>query len=719
MPHKLEELFKPKSIAFVGASVNPLKWGHIMMRIALEEGYEGNVYPINPKGEEILNLPSFPRVEDVPVTVDVAVIITPTTTVPDCIRDCARKGARFAVIHTAGFGEVNDEGAAIEREMVDIARKAGMRIVGPNCMNLFSAASKLNLTGTERFPAGNIAFISQSGNLGVTFAHEAWQKNIGFSHYISVGNQADIGIHEYLEYFGQDSDTKAIVVYMEGLNSNEGKAFIDTARVISPLKPVVVLKGGNTSAGARSASSHTGSLAGTKRVYEAAFRQAGIIQVHNSDELLSIAETLVKCPIPGGNSISVVGGGGGHATLMSDAAEKNGMIVPEFSLATKRKLAKLLPERAAYRNPIDFTGASEEDLHVYGKCCEITLLEEGITGSLIYGFFGGWRQDLLEGTNTYEYAAQQIIELPGKYGKPIVMHTIFANDRLPCIDILRRGGIPVFESVEIAARCMGALCEYGEIQRRFAARLPYAQPKTSTSCIPRDLVEKAMQRPHHSLTENEVMGFLRSRRFPTPPFEVVKTPDEAVQAADKIGYPVVLKVLSPDILHKSDWGGVAINLASGVEVSEAFASIVHKVMERVEETRISGMLIYPYLTGGTEVIIGVTRDSQFGPVLMFGLGGVFVELFADVSFRVAPIDEHDAMDMIGETKAYQMLKGIRGSMKKDIHSLISVLLQISDLVVSCPEIAEIDLNPTLVFNEGATVVDARVIIRNPENGRSR
>lgn len=715
--HELDSLFNPRSVAVIGASESPAKWGYVLCRILIEDGFKGDVYPINPKGGEILGLKFYPKLESVPNSVDLALIMVPKDRVLPSIHDCVKKGVKTAIIHTAGFREIGKEGSELEREILDVARKGGLRIVGPNSMNVFSSSSKLNLTGIEKFPSGSIAFISQSGNLGYTLALESQMKKVGFSKFISVGNQADIGMFEYLEYMGQDPETKAIILYIEGLKPKEGTAFLEAARKITPYKPIVVLKGGSTSAGSRSTASHTGSMAGSNEVNKAAFQQAGIIHVENSDELLSIAEALTKCPIPNGKNFAVLGGGGGHATLMCDAAEKYKLNIPAFRAEIQKSLAGLLPDRASAKNPVDFTGAGESDLSVYSKCTGIALNESDISGALIYGLFGGYRTDLEEGDNTYYHEALRIVEVKNKYQKPIILHSIYANGNYPSIEVLREQGIPVYESIEVAAKCMEALYRYGAFQRqsKLEGEIVNSSSKLPSTVSIESFVKKAKERHTSHLLESEGMDLLQVCEIPTPKRKIALTEDEAVRYAEEVGYPVVLKILSPQVIHKSDVNGVKINLTSEEQVRQAFKDIVNGTAIKVKDAEILGVLVYPHLSNGTEVILGVFRDKQFGPVLMFGLGGIFVELFKDVSFRVLPISELDAQEMIQETKAAQLLNGMRGMTPKDTRNLIDIMLKLSNLVMTNPEIDQIDLNPVLIFENNSVVVDARFILETKMN----
>jgi acetyltransferase len=702
--HPLHVLFHPQSVAVIGASTNPQKVGHRICKQLLAEGFPGRLVPVNLKGEPVAGIASVKNLADCGHPVDLAVITTATETVPTAVADCARHGVKVAIVHTAGFGETGPAGMTMERELVRIARGAGMRLVGPNCMQIYSAASRLNLIGTP-FVAGNVAMISQSGNLIRGVTEEFERVGLGFSHFVSVGNQADLGFHEYLDYLKDDPDSHAILLYVEGFLPDGGRRLIEAARQTVGRKPILLLKGGTSQSGSRSTLSHTGSLAGAHEVIRAAMRQAGVLMVERLDELVPIAEALTRLPLPKGRRIAVIGGGGGHATVCADAVERNGLEVPEFSAAAQEGMRALLPPRASTVNPVDFTGASEREIAVYAKIPEIAL-EDGMSAVLLYGLYAGYRTDLEYPGNTYVETSGLIVDLVRRLGKPAIMQTVYAGRPYPSLKVLRDGGVPVTESVEHAARCLAALCEYSEVKARVKP-MPATQPGSPT--LTQELRALAASRPQHNLTEPESLAILARHGIPVIPHAIARSPAEAVEQAQRIGYPVVLKALSPQLIHKSDRGGVRLNLPDAAAVGQAYREVC--AASGAEEA-----VVASYRPDGTELIAGVFRDKAFGPVLMFGLGGILVEIFRDVTFRVLPIERSDAEAMLEEVQANKLLGPVRNRAPRHRGAIVDLLLGLGQVAWSNPELTEIDLNPVLSFEEGAFVADARMVCASGEPG---
>jgi acyl-CoA synthetase (NDP forming) len=461
---ELNLLFKPKTVAMIGASANENKWGHIMLKNLIENGYSGNIIPINPKGGEILNKKVYRKISDVKETIDVALCGVPTTALRDVVMDCSKGNLKYLIIFTAGTAEVGHEGLKLQKDLVALANKSGIRIVGPNCMGLLNHSANLNLTGENGPPKGNIALLAQSGNIGFALFHEATRKNIGLSSYISVGNQADIPFHEYMSYLKDDSDTKAIIVYMEGLKN--AKEFKRVVNETVKLKPVIVYKAGSSIASKRSALSHTGSMTGDDKVFDGYFKQINVIRLDNCDEMLDIANALVSGTFMTKNRVALVGGGGGHATSLADLTTKYNLDIPELSERTQKKLKEILLKDSVVKNPIDFVGASESSFSVYEKCTRICLEDANIDGVLIYGLYGGYRVDLETEENNYDKSSIKIAEIVNEMKKPVVMHSIYANEGYTAIDKLRENKVPVYDSADMAAKCMGVLYKYGKIRKK-------------------------------------------------------------------------------------------------------------------------------------------------------------------------------------------------------------------------------------------------------------
>ena len=696
--HPLHALFHPATVAVVGASSDPKKIGNRICRQLLAEGYQGTLVPVNQRGQEVAGVASVTNIRKWDGPVDVAVITTATDQVREAITDCAAHGVRFAVVHTAGFAETGPEGKALEDEIVQIARKAGMRLVGPNCMQMFNASASLNLIGTP-FPRGRIAMISQSGNLIRAVTEEFEQSGLGFSKFVSVGNQADLMIQEYLDYLRLDPDTRAIILYIEGLKPGTGRALIEGARRVTQTKPIVIMKGATTDAGARSAVSHTGSLGGHRRVFEAAMAQAGVLIAQRFDEFVPMADALSRLPTPKGRRFAVIGGGGGHVTISADALEKEGLVVPPFSPGAQKKIAALLPPRAAIANPVDFTGGSEREIAIHASIPEIAF-DDGMDGAIVCGLYAGYRLDLEFPGNTYVETSRLIGDLVRRSGKPIVLQSVYARRDHPSLAVLREEGVPTTDSVEQAAHALAALALLGEYRRR-PLPAPPAPPQGLT--IPEATVRRALMRPQRNLTESESLAFLDDAGIAAVPSRLAASADEAVAAADALGYPVVLKASSAEIVHKSDIGGVALDLRDATAVRAAHARIAALGHG-------GGALVAAYRPGGLELLIGAYRDACFGPVIMVGLGGIFVEALDDVVVRVGPVDRREAGEMLGGLKAHRLLGAIRGRPPRDLEALIDMIVAVGGIMEACPLVAELDLNPVLAFEKGAFAADARIIL---------
>lgn len=693
----------------IGASSQESKWGFIMLKILIDCGYRGKVFPINPKGGEILGWKVYPTLVDVEEPIDVALCGVPAKFIKDIVVDCTRKKVRCLVMFTAGFGELGEDGAKLQKEVVEIARQGGTRIVGPNCMGLFSDGSKLNLTGLLAPPGGNLALVAQSGNLGLSMFHDAAKRKIGFSHYISVGNQADLQFHEYLSYLKDDPSTKVVMMYMEGLK--DGRAFLEVANETVKVKPIIIFKAGSSKAGARSALSHTASLTGDDEVCDGLFKQVGAIRLEDCDEMLDIGHALASAPLITDNRIALIGGGGGHATMLSDSVEKYGLKVPVFSNETQGKLKKVLLEWSVVKNPIDFVGASEESFSVYEKCTNICLADDKIDGVIIYGVFGGYRLDLVTPQNSYDNSALEIANLVQKYNKPVVMHSTYARDEFKAFDLLKESGVPAYDSIDLAAKCMSVLYRYGKLQQRAIAKEREEQASLMTGPKRDEMVSAILKNGAGFVSELDAREVLAKYDVPLCPMRLASDVKQAVDAAKEMGFPVVLKIHSQDIIHKTEFGGIKLNLTNEAEVKRAFEEIVENVRRKNKEAKILGCTISPYLKGDRiEMIIGFSRDQAMGPVIMFGLGGIFVEVLKDVSLRVAPLTRTDAFEMIQETKGYEILKGVRGQRPKNVESIVEVLLRVSRLAIENPEVKELDLNPVLVSDQDSQVVDVRMIV---------
>lgn len=706
----LEPLFNPRSVAVVGASSDPTKWGNLIARALIRDGYKGLLYLVNQKGGEVCGIQTYRSLRDIPDRVDLGIIGIPAPSVPRVVREGVECGIKVLVIVTAGFGETGEEGKEVERDLVALAKESGTRLVGPNCLGVYNRAVGLNATILPLTP-GSLGLVTQSGNLGLEISYLAARTGSGFSKFVSLGNQIDVEFHEYLDYLGNDGDTKSILLCIEGLK--DGRKFLEVARAVTRLKPVVAMKIGRTSTGRRSARSHTGSLAGREELYDAAFRQAGIIKAKHSADLLGMGKALADLPRLRGNRIAILTEGGGHATLASDVAEESGLEVPVLSARTREKLAQVLLPHSSTQNPVDFAGAADEDLWTFVKCTEILLEDPDVDGLVVVGQFGGY-SDLFPGADvTEEKVAAAFPGLVRKYQKPVTFQSMYARENPKCLDILQRQGIPVYESVETAMAATAALFRYSKyLDKQFVQEPPQevAHPSDEDMGFCRGLLERVRSEKRLSLLEPEAMNLVKRFGIPVREFALATTGHEAASHARRIGFPVALKIVSPDILHKTEARGVLLDVNDERAVQDGFEELVRNVRSHNADADIRGVMVSPMADKGLEVAVGAIVDETFGPCLMFGLGGIYLEVFHDVSFRVAPLARGEAMEMIREIKAFPLLEGTRGQRPADIEAIAEIVTRISEIVVRFPQICELDLNPVFVYGKGALVVDARVLV---------
>lgn len=709
----LRSILNAESVAIVGASRSETKRGYQAIRTLLEEKYEGRIYPVNPKEKSILGLPCYKRVQDIEENVDMALITTPAKTIPAVLEDCGKKGVSGVVIIAGGFREIGGKGKELENETKKMAEKYNIRMIGPNTSGMINLHQHLNLVGLRDIPKGEIALLSQSGNMALTLMTEAKLKsNKGFSYYVGVGNEADIKFHEYLKFFHEDPKTSAIVLYVEGLR--QGRNFLQQAYQTTLKKPIIVLKGGRSQTGKKTAGSHTGALAGISEVARTAFQRAGIIVVQNSDELFPVAETLSCLPPIKNNSVAILADGGGHATIAADLLSDYGIRMPELSENAQKKLRRILPEAANVRNPIDVAGGTDADPTIFADCAEIILKDPNIGGLLIVGLFGGYGIRFAESLGLKEEdAAHRMGKLVQKKKKPIVVHSLYTTVKPHPLKLLQYYNLTVYDSLDVATKCIGALAEYGEFINSYHPKANFVmnlRHKAKVEGV--KIIQKARKQGRNILLETEAKKLIKMHGAPVLEEVLATTPDEAWNAAKKLGKPVAMKIVSPDILHKSEAKGVLLNRKTEDEVKNGFNFILDAVKSYKQDAEITGIMITPMAEKGEEIIIGTKNDDQFGPIIMFGLGGVMVEVVKDVSFRVLPISERSARRMIRDIKSYPILDKFRGRPALDQQAIKQLLLTCSELVESYPEIWEMDLNPTIVHEKGLTVVDARIILRD-------
>lgn len=714
----LEKVMRPRSVAVIGASKTETKRGFQAIRTLMDEKYEGFIYPINPKEEYILGYRCYKSVSDIDAPVDIALIATPAATVPKILEECGRKGIAGAVILAGGFRESGDTGRELEDDMLHVAHENNIRIIGPNTSGMLNLVDNLNLVGLRDVPKGNIALLSQSGNMALGLITEAKLKSRkGFSYYVGVGNEADIRFHEYLEFFRKDTNTRAILMYVEGMR--EGRRFLQQAYLTTQEKPIILLKSGRSITGKRSAGSHTGALAGMSQVSKGAFERAGIVVIENSDELFPAAETLSSCPPLRNNQIAILADGGGHATIAADILTDYDIQLPQLEAKTQEKLRKILPAAASVINPVDVAGGTDSDPSLFADCVNIILKDPNVSGLLVVGLFGGYGIRFAELLSLKEEdAAHQMGKMMVKYNKAIIIHSLYTYERPHSLELCRYYNIPVYDSLDIACRCVAVLSQYGNYLKSYHAKTNFvfnwgAKAKPEGQVI----IENAMSEGRFALLEHEAKQLFRIHGAKVAPTRLATCEDDAVQIYETFEGPVAMKIVSPDILHKSDAGGVIINVKGKKDVRKAYARLLKNARKYNSGADIRGILVEPMASEGLEIIIGTKIDEQFGPVIMYGLGGIMVEILKDVSFRVLPISRYTAKMMIEDTKSAPILKGVRGHLPYDERALIGLLLLVSDIVESYGGIEEMDLNPVILHSNGATIVDARVIFRRDGAGQ--
>lgn len=711
MANALQSFFKSQSIAIIGASNDPAKRGNQTIRQLLADGYGGAIHPISLKADEIMGLKSYASVMEVEGKIDLALICTPAKTVPGILKQCGEKGIPGAVVLAAGFAEVGPEGAAIAQATLDAAQANNVRLVGPNTNGVFNLHNKTNLVGVQEAEPGQIGICSQSGNIMLGLITEAKRRGgLGFSSYVGVGNQLDIDLAEYLEYFGADEETKVPVFYVEGFKN--GRAFLDVCREVTQKKPVVIYKSGRTEAGQVAASSHTGSLASSFSLSRGLLRQVGATVVEQSDKILSIAEGLSKMPLPKGGRVAILADGGGHATVTVDALVDAGVELAELSPQTVEQLRRILPSAASCVNPVDVAGGSDDDPSVVPLCAEIILDDPDVDILMVIGMYGGlaarFNPALLE---SEVESSHRLAVLAGRHSKPLLLQSVYAALRTEPIEVLKSSGVPVFIWSEPAVRCVSELIAYARARARNAVA-PLVMPEVP---VPEGvaILSTIVGEGRDSFYEYEAKDLLAAYRIDIPSQFLARSEDDLEQVEAHLGVgPMVMKIVSQDIPHKSDAGGVKLKISGEAALRGAFREIVANARTYDPKAEVHGVLIAPMAQPGVEIIIGVVQDPTFGLVMMFGLGGIFVEVLKDVSFRALPMSRADAAEMIEEIQSSTILAGVRGAPPVDRDALIDLMMKVSQLALAHPEIKEIDLNPVILRHDGYDVVDARMILKS-------
>ncbi len=694
----LENLFNPKSVAIIGASQTPGKVGYALLENMKSFGFKGPIYPVNPKAKEILGLKCYPDIKSLPDGVDMAVIIIPSKLVPEAVEECGKKGIDAAIVISAGFKEVGHDGADLEKRLESSAMTSGVRFLGPNCLGLINTACGLNASFAANAPEkGDIAVLSQSGALCTAIIDWSRKHHIGFSKLISVGNKTDIDEELLIESLGEDKDTKVIVGYLEDIKN--GPHFMRTAERVTRSKPIILIKAGTSSAGAAAASSHTGSIAGASMAYECAFNTSGILQAGSLEALFDYAQAFSYQPLPKGDRVAVVTNAGGPGIMATDAIEHAGLSFAKLSDATKEKLKSFLPAAANVKNPVDILGDAAAE--VYREALTTVLSDDGVDAAVVL-LTPQAMIDVMK-------AAEEIAAVAKKFNKPVMASFIGAEIVGPAITYLQLHRIPHYPTPERAVEALLMMVrhmKWRDKPRRVIRRFGVNSTKVDR------VINLNRKRKLYNIGEQDSKAMLSAYGFTVPEGSVARTASDAVTIASSIGYPVVMKIVSPDIVHKSDMGGVKVGLKSASEVRDAFELMMDRISERAPTARIHGVFVQEMVTDGREIIIGMTRDPQFGPMLMFGLGGVYVEVLKDVSFQLAPITTEEAMQMIVGTKTYKLLKGVRGEKSVDLQLVAECIQRISQLAMDFPMIEELDINPLKVSSDmsRAVAVDARVRI---------
>ncbi|WP_435349287.1 acetate--CoA ligase family protein [Haloarchaeobius sp. HRN-SO-5] len=704
----------PDSVAIVGASTDETKRGHQAIKALQEGGYGGEIYPVNPSADSIRGLEVYPTVSAIPDRVDLALVVTPAKIVPQIIEDCGDTDIAGAVVVAVGFGEAGEDGEQLEDDIVSLAREHGVRLIGPNTSGMINVHQGLNLVGADTVPEGNLALLCQSGNMAISlFTEAATREGVGFSHYVGVGNEADLQFHEYLSFFDADPKTDAVVCYVEGMS--DGRAFLERARDVTDDTPIVVLKSGRSDAGKRSASSHTGSLAGDAAVTDAVLEQAGVVSVDRSDELLSVASSLSSLPTADGRDVAILADGGGHATLAADALSKRGLSLPRLTDETQERLQDVLPDAASVVNPVDVAGGTDEDQSVFVDCAKAIIADPNVDAVMLSGLFGGYGIRFSEQYTEVEIeAAGELADLATAHGKPLVVQSAYEGFDTKPHTVLREHGIPVVESIDVATASLDALATYGS---RIAAIDQSSDFRLTSSTDAAETVTESLASDRTQLSEFESKLALSEADFPVVPFELATSPAEAQEVAEGFEGPVAMKVVSPDIVHKSDAGGVALEVPVE-EVRSVYDDLIATATEYKPAAQVDGVLVSPMAEPGVELIVGVVDDQQFGPVVMCGLGGVFVEVLEDVGFRALPLTEADARALLDDIDAQEMLTGARGNPPVDRDEVVNLLLAISSFVEANPSVSELDLNPVFATEDGVEIVDAAITLDNDDTERT-
>jgi acetyltransferase len=697
MPSLLSPFFNARGVAVLGASTNPKKLSYGILENLLTNGYQGDVYPVNPNVESILGKKAYASIADVPDPVELAVVVLPVTVIMETMREIGERGIKNVVIITGGFKELGPEGAEIEKSVKNLAENYGMRVVGPNCVGTIDVRTGLNSTFIKGVPpAGPIAFISQSGAICGGVIDLIINSKIGFSHFASLGNEMDVTETDMLEYFAEDENVKVIAMYVEGIQ--DGPRFMRIAREVSRKKPIVFLKAGKNDAGAKAVSSHTGSLAGSYAAYQSALKQSGVIEVSTINELFNLAWALGSQPLPKGKRVAITTNAGGAAALAADSLDFNGFELAKIKPEIQTRLREKLNPSAQVSNPVDMLGSvSPED---YLWSLGNLDMDEGVDVLLPILV----PQSLVDTAGV----ARSWVEVGKQTKKTLLTCLMGERSTEESEQILNLNNVPVYPFPDQAGPVLKGMWEYKQLlEKQLFVEVSYAAPDSSK-----------INDASTAIGDRKVIGEYESRLLldaygiPNVPGGLAKTAEEAEFIAEQVGYPIVLKIVAEGLIHKSDAGGIMLNLQNSKELRIAYNQLIERIKTNEPSAEIIGVMVEKMANKGVEVIVGMRRDVTFGPLMMFGMGGTMVELVKDIQFRVAPLSNDDIRSMVAETMAGKLLNGYRGAPVADFESLYGVIAQLSHLAMAQPDIQEIEINPLIVYpkGEGVIAIDSRMIL---------
>ena len=699
-PENLDAIFKPRSIAVVGTSRKHGTIGRQILYNLVAYGFNGPVYPVNPKTEHVNSIKCYPSISSIPDHVDLAIIVVPKEVVLAVAEECGEKGVKGLVVISAGFREIGKKGLNLENGLVKIVKKYGMRLVGPNCMGVINTDEDFMMDATfgSTLPLkGHVGFMSQSGALGNIILEYADELKTGFSKFISLGNKADVSANDMLLDLESDPNTEIILMYLESFGNP--RKFTQIARRLSKKKPIIAVKAGRTRAGARAATSHTGAMAGLDVAADALFEQCGVLRATSIEEIFDYALAFSNQPLPSGKRVAIVTNAGGPGIIATDACVSLGLEMSTFEEKTYTKLEEVLPEEASTQNPVDILGDGGPER--YEKSLDIVLADKNVDAVLAI-FVPPLISKTLE-------VATAISNISANYDKPVLGCFMGREEVLDSIQMLEKNNIPAYLFPESAAKSIAGMYKYNQFRKRPEGEIKHFEVNKEAA---KDIFGRVKKDKREHLSTQEVWSLLEAYGFTFPVTRFAEDESQAVNIAGEIGYPVALKISSPDIIHKSDMGGVALDIESEGELRERYSEMMAEVKRRGPDARIEGVQVQKFIKGGKETILGMNLDTSFGPIIMFGLGGIYVEFLKDVSFRIAPITDLDAEEMVRSIRSFPLLSGVRGEEPVDIQSIENSLQRLSRLVEDFQEISEVDINPLVVFEKGRCCValDARIRI---------